>query len=117
MNDEKHLRELLQAVLDGKILQYHGHGKNSGWADCRNKEYFEHTIRSILTNGANEYRIKPEVKTFTYQTRLFFCSGRVKIWSNFSDVRNQIELEKDCNVYSDFKWLAPAQTHTIEYTE
>jgi hypothetical protein len=115
MNDEKHLRELIQAVLDEKPLQNNITG--SGWVDCPEHSCVIVKIENILKYHASSYRIKPEVKTFTYHTRLFFCSGRVKIWSNFSDVRNQIELEKDCNVYSDFKWLAPAQTHTIEYTE
>jgi hypothetical protein len=112
MNNEKHLRELIQAALDGKDIEW----KEDGWGESSFANNFEGLVEQIITNP-RMYRIKPEVKTFTYHTRLFFCSGRVKIWSNFSDVRNQIELEKDCNVYSDFKWLAPAQTHTIEYTE
>jgi hypothetical protein len=63
MNDEKHLRELIQAVLDGKVLQYYN-----------GKEYenrclsFERMMRNVIDSP------------------LYFR-------------------------------LAPAQTHTIEYTE
>jgi hypothetical protein len=112
-NDEKNLRELIQAALDGKQIEVLW--TPTEWISAQN-DSIQTLIRNI-TSAPSSYRIKPEVKTFTYQTRLFFCSGRVKIWSDFSDVRDQIELEKDCHFYEDFKWLSPAQTHTIEYTE
>jgi hypothetical protein len=112
MNDEKHLRELIQAVLDGKPLQSNITG--GGWIDC-----FELPIviriAKIFEYGASSYRIKSEVKTFTYQTRVYMVNETIRVWAS-ADNWNEKELEERYAT-QQFKWLTPAQTHTIEYTE
>jgi hypothetical protein len=113
MNNEKHLRELLQAALDGKPLQCNVTG--GGWFDC-----IEHPIMiriaKIFEYGASSYRIKLEVKTFTYQTRIYMVNETICVWCCNSGRGEQREKEMYAEA-GNFKWLAPAQTHTIEYTE
>jgi hypothetical protein len=111
MNDEKHLRELIQAALDGKPLEFHW--TPTEWISAPNN-IIKILIRNI-TSAPLSYRIKPEVKTFTYQTRVYMVNETIRVWVR-ADCLNKKELE-ECSAPQWFKWLAPAQTHTIEYTE
>ena len=112
MNDEKHLRELLQAALDGKDIQWNE--SPDEWTTCDSKVALKIRLSNIVLTS-HMYRIKPEVKTFTYQTRVYMVNETIRVWSS-ADSMNEKELEK-YYAPQQFKWLAPAQTHTIEYTE
>jgi hypothetical protein len=112
MNDEKHLRELIQAVLDDKPLQINT--TNGSWNDCF-KFHFKEFVMNIISQGAEIYRIKPEVKTFTYQTRVYMGNETIHVWISTHPL-DEKELQETYK-NSHFKWLTPAQTHTIEYTE
>jgi hypothetical protein len=113
MNDEKHLRELIQAVLDGKPLQQ-DFELNGNWVDVKGDRSLAHEINFISTSWKT-YRIKPEVKTFTYHTRVYMVNETIRVWAS-ADNWNEKELEERY-APQQFKWLATAQTHTIECTE
>jgi hypothetical protein len=112
MNVEKHLQELIQAVLDGEPLQSNIAG--GGWIDCFELPIVAR-IAKFVEYGASSYRIKPEVKTFTYQTRVYMVDETICVWYGTESLTEK-ELEA-WDERNQFKWLAPAQTHTIEYTE
>jgi hypothetical protein len=112
MNDEKHLRELIQAALDGKQIE--AHWTPTEWISAQN-DSIQTLIRNIAS-APSSYRIKPEVKTFTYQTRVYMLDGEeIGVW-NSTDGLDESQTEHFYQS-SAFSWIAESKTHTIEYTE
>ena len=113
-NEEKHLREVLQAALDGKLLQtIISFGK---WLDVGSNNSLDYNLELIVKHGAASFRIKPESKVFSYQTRPYYLGIDSKVWVSTSGLTEQ-EIEKRFNGYVDFKWLAPTTEHEVIINE
>jgi hypothetical protein len=110
---EKHLRELLQAALDGKQLQMF---IDAAWRDLGANNALTFNIELFGRLGLPRFRIKPEPKVFKYQTRPYYkCDPKAGggfgygVWNSHSTVNQQVyeAMHSDEN----FKWLAPATDH------
>lgn len=125
MQDEK-LKELIQAVLDGKELQwdFYYEKDRTGWKPYVNKLSVQNLLKSVVADLGNAViRIKPEVKTFKYKTRPYQrkdSEGKEEfgLWTTTCGFLTETELEFFCehNYYDMyFKWLAPTTEYEVEY--
>lgn len=127
MQDENDkLKELIQAVLDGKELQWNFLALNNraGWLGylIPNSPLFR--IQRLCEEfDKYSFRIKPEIKTFKYKTRPYQWKDsegkeELGLWTTTCGFVTETELEFFCEyTYYDmhFKWLAPATEHEVEY--
>lgn len=115
-------KELVQAVLDGKTVEYHADYQDADtWFEQRGEDAAD-IIQEIANWMASPYkliyRVKPEKKVFKYKTRPFSVSspnGSVStyVWLDQRECKEeQMEL-----MYkpSNFKWLAPVTEHEVVY--
>ena len=111
-------KEILQAVLEGKQLQFKHKVDFSGntWKDDYenngSNEHITQIIKSIHSFGSVIYRVKPEKKVFKYQTRAYLTTNhKVIIWTS----TNYASQETAPTLYGFSRWIAPTQEHEVVY--
>lgn len=117
MQDDK-LKELIQAVLDGKELQwdFYYEKDRTGWKNYVNKQGVQSLLKTVLIDLGNvAIRIKPEVSTFKYKTRpysyVFNGTEYFDVWSGTAEP-DYVRLERE-----GIKWLAPATEYEVEIND
>lgn len=124
MQDDK-LKELIQAVLDGKQLQYYNHHKQClgtpsiVWNDVNLPKSKVDSLNRVLSSmNICTFRIKPQVKTFKYKTRPYsYIGGRSEKYSVWVSSEHHFSQEyiESWGDNKGFKWLAPTTEHEVEY--
>lgn len=123
MSEEK-LKELVQAVLEGKDIQTQHPYASDAWEDVGSRPLSE--MLDFLNDYVFTYpfRIKPDVKVFKYKTRpyqvILSRSGSVHNYVytapfEYYDEEKYSEKFKPNTSLSSFKWLAPASEHEVVY--
>ena len=105
-NEEKHLREVLQAALDGKTLQML---RVAEWHDLGYNNSLIFNLELLARLGYTLFRIKPEPKVFKYQTRPYSKGIGSGVWVSTNSA-TELGIEHSFRGYTAFKWLAPVPT-------
>ena len=110
-------KEILQAVLEGKQLQFKSEFiEDDVWRDdyknSGSNEDITKIMKGIHTFVTLLYRVKPEKKVFKYQTRAYLTTNhKVIIWTS----TNYASQETASTLYGFSRWIGPIQEHEVVY--
>jgi hypothetical protein len=116
---QENYKEIIQAVLEGKQLQFRAADTNDSWVDDHKNagsiSDISRILREFFTLGGSEYQVKPEKKVFKYQTRSYLAQKSkreaVVVWTSTDYCTQQMVGDSS----SFLRWLEPTQDRKVVY--
>jgi DNA-binding LytR/AlgR family response regulator len=111
---EQGLKVVLQGVIDGKEIQ-RACSLTSTWIPVTWDTVSALIAGLVAYHSQYQFRVKPEVKVFKYQTRPYmaeYFEGEAEfgVWCTTPNYLSPI-----CSNTKSFRWLVEATEHEVEY--